>query len=225
MLQLLFSAVLALSPTQGQDTPPDAKAIEAAVAELKTAFEKGKPPDRVIAIEKAARVVDGSVIAWVAKGLKVSEATVQDAAVEALRFMKHPDALEALHDCAKRDKKLQKEPEAYSKLIKAIGQHGSTRSIEILAEGGITSYDYNVVEARILSLANIRSEKSVEQLIGTMRTAGREKVAPHMAAFRMALMRLTGADEGLSQDAWSSWWNEHKKDFVVNATPPPTTKT
>lgn len=226
MLSLLITAVLTLSaPAQAAQTPPPtAEEIKAAVAELNDAFVKGKTPERVQAIQKNARIVDAKVIECVAKGLKDDDALVLDAAIEALRFMKHPDALDALQATVKREKRLEKLPESRAKLFKAIGQHGSPKSIALLADNLFSTQDYKVIEARVLGLANIRDKQSVEQLIGLMRVAGRDKVQPFMAHFRMALMVLTSVDQGVSQDSWMSWWNAHKDDFSVAATPPPLPK-
>jgi HEAT repeat protein len=221
MLSLLAACLLALAPLQ--EPPPDAKAVEKAVVELETAFTKGKTPERIAAIENAATLADPAVIARIARGLKDADATVQAAAIEALRYLRHADALEALHELAKRDKKLQKDPEQYAKLLKAIGQHGSPSSIPVLAEGGLTP-DANLTRARLLALANIRDKAALEQLMTLMHAAGRDKVDEHMQAFQLALIRLTGADHGTSQDAWTAWWNEHKKTFEVSAEPPLLTK-
>jgi hypothetical protein len=221
MLSLMLSAVLSLAAApQEAKAPPTAEEIKVAVTELTDAFTKGKAPDRVIAIQKNARVVDAKVIEVIAKGLKDSETSVLDASIEALRFMQHPDALDALQSAVAREKRLEKMPETFSKLLKAIGQHGSPRSIALLADNALSSPDYKVIEARLLGLANIRDKQSVEQLIGLMRVAGREKLQPYMATFRLALMQLTGVDQGLSQDGWMGWWNDHKKDVAIPAVAP-----
>lgn len=231
MLSLLLSAALTLAASAhvaqaqtAQTPPPTAEEIKAAVAEINDAFIKGKTPERVQAIQKNARIVDAKVIECVGKGLKDGDVLVLDAAIEALRFMKHPDALDALQAAVKREKRLEKLPESLAKLFKAIAQHGNPKSIPLLADGVFSLQEYKVIEARVLGLANIRDKQSVEQLVALMRVAGREKVQPYMGHFRIALMLLTGVDQGVSQDTWMSWWNNHKDDFTVAPTPPPLPK-
>jgi hypothetical protein len=41
-----------------------------------------------------------------------------------------------------------------------------------------------------------------------------------MENLRVALMVLTGVDQGTSQDAWMAWWNDHKKTLEISPTPP-----
>jgi hypothetical protein len=213
MLHVLALIALALPPLQSP--PPDPAAVRTAVAQLKEAFEHGKAPDRVIAIEKSAGLVDAGVIEWVAKGLKDGEKSVQTAAIEMLRHLRHADALAALLGTFERDKKLQKDAELYVKLVKAIGQHASPAAAEKLAAGGVDGSPGPVIEARILAVANVRTPQAVEILIGMLRSAGRERVAPYLGTFRLALMRLTGDDAGHSEEAWIEWWNEHKKDLKI----------
>jgi hypothetical protein len=221
----LLAPLLVLLLAAPQDPPegegaPDPKAIAAAaVAELDAAFLKGKTPERIGAIEKAARIADAGVVQRVAKGLDDADPKVQSAAIEALRVTDHADALAALHSTAKTNKKLRKDPELHAKLLKAIGQHGSVSSLPVLADGGLGG-ENAVVDARILGLANIRSKRSLEELVNLMRVADRGRVEQFMPCFRLALMRLTGADQGTSIDKWIAWWNENKKDFAVAEEPP-----
>jgi hypothetical protein len=230
MLHLLLTALLTFAPaaqTPPTTPPPDPAAVKAAVAELTQAFAKGKSPERIEAITKNSKVVDAAVVKCIVKGLSDDDMKVQGAAIDALRYMQHPDAFTALQDLLKRDKtekKIEKDVELYTKLIKAIGQHGNKASVPLLAENVFGSTEYKVAEARVLALGNIRAKESVEELIGMMRTAGREKVQPYMQTFRMSLMVLTGVDQGASQDSWTTWWNEHKGDFKVPAAAPPLPK-
>jgi hypothetical protein len=220
MLKLVLTAAMALSPLPQEPNVPEQAEIEAAVTRLREAFKGGDAAERVRAIEAATAVLDGTVIAWIGKGLRDSEPTVVTAAVESLRFMDHPDALECLHGLYKRDKKLRKNEEMLVRLLKAIGQHGSRLSIPILNDSPFSSPYAKVVQARILGLANIRDKDSLEALMGLMRLAGRNQIQNHMRSFRLALMVLTGTDEGRSQDAWVSWWNDNKRALVVDPKPP-----
>ena len=229
MLNFVLTALLTLAPAaqEPQVAPPEPALVKSAVTEITLAFTKGKSPERIEAITKFAKVVDASVIKCIVKGLSDSDAKVQGAAIDALRYMQHPDALTALQDALKRDKtekKFEKDVDLCTKLIKGIGQHGSKDSIKLLADNALGGSEFKVFEARILSLGNIRAKESVEELLALMRTMGREKMQPYMATFRMSLMVLTGADQGVSQDTWMTWWNEHKGDFKVAASAPPLPK-
>jgi hypothetical protein len=37
---------------------------------------------------------------------------------------------------------------------------------------------------------------------------------------RVALMTLTGVDQGLSPELWEAWWRNNKKGFQIPAKPP-----
>jgi HEAT repeat protein len=223
LLTLLFGAALLQGPTP--PAPPDPEKIKAAVARLEEAFTKGKSPERIQALEAAVPLLDAKVIEWVRKGLRDSDPAVVQRALESLRFMRHPDALEALHDYYRRERaKLRKDDELLGRVLKAVAQHQSAKSIDVLADDPWGNTSNAVIEARILGLGNIRAVESVEALLGLMRVAGPLKVQPHMNDFRLALVVLTGSDQGNSQDAWMKWWNDHKQGFQVAAKQAPMAK-
>ena len=223
MLNLLIAASLVALPSvqdpEPQPSPPDPEVLEKALEELEQAFEEGEAADRIAAMEAHRKVLDPEVIAWIAKGLKDKDPKVQAAAIGTLRFQPHPEALKALHELYKRDKKLRKDDQLTAKLLKAIGQHGSPDSIDVLTDDVSENRTMGCVQARILGLGNIRSEESVEELMGLMKKAGRWKIQHVMEEFRLALCHLTGADRGESQEAWQAWWNDNKKTFEVAARP------
>lgn len=204
-------------------SPPSADAVKSAVAELKQAFAKGKPEERVSAIERAAPLAAPEVVEWIAKGLKETDAKVQGAALEALRHNPHPDALAALLGTLERDKKLAKHPELGTRLVKAIGQHRSAAAVEKLASLGLDG-EATVVDARILAIANVRSVRSVELLIELARGASEEKVAPRAGTLRLALARLVGEDLGPSRQRWQQWWSDSRKTLELPEPPPPMSK-
>ena len=78
-----------------------------------------------------------------------------------------------------------------------------------------------VVRARILGLAQIRTPASVEELFSIMRKTDRRRVQPHMGDFQLALVVLTGVDHGTDLDRWIGWWNESKKTLQVAEKPSP----
>jgi hypothetical protein len=194
--------------------------VEQAVTALKLVFEKGAPADRRAAIVEHAQVVEPKVIALFAKALKDSDPQVRDAAAQALRFARHPDALTALQEALKRELKTGKLGDERVRLIKCVGQHQSASSIPLLVDDPFRHSDGRVLEAQVYALANTRTPKALEELIGMLRTASREKVQPHMHVFRLALIVITGVDQGLSQDAWMAWWNDNKQRISIPAQMP-----
>jgi hypothetical protein len=208
---------------EGQDDPPlpSKEQIDEAVLDLKKAFDSKETADRIAAIERRSDVLSSQVVEWIAKGLKDQERDVRMAAIQALRWMEHPAALEALHDLYGRDKKLRKDEELHEALLKAIAQHGSVTSIAILSETSSKDATHKIVQARILGLGRIRNPQAVEALFQLMKSQGRHRVQPYMDHFRLSLLVLLGDDHGgKSQDAWLRWWNEHRKELVVAPQPP-----
>jgi hypothetical protein len=219
MFTTLPTLVLALVHLAQAPAPADPQRVKDAVAELQKAFKEGDAPDRIRAIEHGSEVVDAQVIDWIARGLR-DQAEVQKSAIEALRWMDHPEALKPLVETARRDKRLQKDAALHAALLRAIGQHPNVSSIDVLADDMWSDPDHGVIQARILALGRIRSPAAATALIGMMKVAGPNKIQPFMEDFRMSLMVLTGADQGQSQDLWLRWWNENKGKLKIEATPP-----
>lgn len=218
MLTALVAAVLTFA---AQDEPPqsvDPKRLEAALAELEQAFDKGTEQDRVAAMQRHGSIPDPDVVGWVERGLRDHEAVVRDAAIDTLRFQEHPSALKALEGAYRRDgKRIRKDDVAvYAALIKAIGQHGDPGSIGLLTDDIWEVRDHAVLQARIFSLGNVRDAKSVDALFGLMKSGGRDRIQPIMGDLRTSLLVLTGADQGESQDLWIAWWNDNKRGLEVS---------
>jgi len=222
---LLLAGLFAAAPVQDKkdDKPElDPKRIEAAVAELEAAFKDGKSADeRVAAIKKNYEVTDARVASAIEKGLKDKELAVQTAAVDALGRMPHPDALAALHKFYKSEvKRLRDDDKLMPLVIQSVGRHGSESSIELLSDDLFMQRTFPAIKARVWSLGNIRSKKSVEALFGMMNKAGTQKVNDYMQMFRVALWRLTGTDNGPDCQMWLAWWRDHEKDFEMSKEPP-----
>lgn len=202
-----------------QDEKPSAKEQIASVcATLTKALDKSASvEDGVRALRAAAEVVDARVIEVIdTKGLRHVDPAVRDAAVEVLGRMDHPDALKALHDALKRDKKeLQVAPPRYANLLRAIARHGKESSIPDLVEDAFQSSDHQLVTARILGLAHIRSPKSVDELLQLLRSSHRSWEGSQMPDFRLALAVLTGADKGTDRQLWINWYGDHKAKIAV----------
>lgn len=202
----------------------DEAKIKAAVTELDRAFSDGGTPERILAIERASLYGDPTVIERIAKGLHDKDLAVTKSAIEALRFQKHADALKALHDAARRESRIKKDEELYAWLLRAIGQHGSPGSVDLLADDVWSVLDARVIQARILSLGRIRTKASLDKLVELMRLAGPNKIQPFMEHFRISLMVLTGADQGTSQEGWMRWWNDKGSRVAVADKPSPLPK-
>jgi hypothetical protein len=217
MHALLLTLALALLPQEKKEERPlpTPEEVKATIAALDKAWQEGTKEDRVAAVKRASEVVHADVIARVAKALRDKEVDVQGAAIEALRFMEHPNALDALHEAYRRETKLRDNEERGATLLKAIAQHGQERSIALLAESPFETPSYTMTRARILGLGHVRSVKSVEALMAMMQLTGRGKADAFMEDFRLALVLLTGADQGTSRELWQRWWNDNKKTFTV----------
>ena len=223
MLSPFLLAVSLLLPAARQDEdhrPPDPERVKSAVQDLREAFSKGDAAARIQAIEASSELLDPEVIAGIDKGLRDEDENVRAAAVTAFRTMDHPAALKALHQELERNKKLELASDHVVSVIKAIGEHGSNESVAVLTKDLFSYGDHKVITARILALGNIRTTASVEALFDLMKLAGPRKVQPYMSEFRLALLVLTGADQGPSQELWVRWWNDHKKELTVLPEPP-----
>lgn len=196
-----------------------AEAVKAALAELRAALARGKSEERVAAIEKAAGTKDASVVEPIAKALGDGDPAVQGAAIEALRGLQRKEALAALVGALERDKKLAKDAELSARLVKAIGAYGDAAAVEKLAAAGIDGA-HGVVEARILSIANVRSVRSVELLVELARGTADDKVGAHSETIRLALARLVGEDLGTARERWLGFWSERKKTLAIAAQAP-----
>jgi uncharacterized protein len=220
MLHPILALFLCL-PLVLQDPPkeqkPDAAAVKAAVTQLDEAFTKGKSPERIAAIQAAASLADAEIVKRIAKGLSDSDQQVQMAAVEALRFMGHPEALKALEEGWKRNRKDIKDDTALAAAyLQAIGQYGSPSSIDLLADKPFDTKNYPCIRARLMGLANIRKNESVEKIIGMLNMVGTWKSDDYMDDVRIALYRLTGVDNGKDPLQWQNWWRDNKKSFQVS---------
>lgn len=215
MLDLYFTLALTLAPVAQKPAPPDAQRVKTVVAELEKSLKSGSKEEKSKAIQSSAEVPDADVAKALGKGIADKDLDVQRSAIEALRWMEHPAALEELLDAARTRKELRKEPTAYAALLRAIGQHGNPKAIDALKDDLWSVVESSVVEARILGLGNVRDKRSVEALMDLMKVAGPNRIQNVMPSFRLALARLTGVDKGQSQQMWQDWWNDNKGKFTL----------
>jgi hypothetical protein len=217
MLALAFAALLALAPqTPDKPAAPETARVQAAITQLEAAFKGAKATERVAALQGAAGLADPKVIALVAKGLKDREPTVELAAIDALGRTAHADALAALTAFYTAEKKnLRKDVEGLPRLLVAIARHANVDTLPIFLDDVQGQLQSKTVTARILGLANIRSTRSIDALFELMKAMGFIEQHTYAEDLRLALMVLTGEDQGRSIDAWQAWWSEHSKTFKV----------
>ena len=218
-----------LAPLAAQDKPRDAKEAAPAVSAeqaaaaaktLKEALASAEIPARVNALREAG-AVDHDEVARVAGGaLTEKDESVRIAAAQALGGMTCKESLIALHRGAEKEKNV-KDSKVAAALFKAIGQHADPSSISVIVNEPLKNMDADVVRARVFALGNIRSKKSVEELMQLMLlgnpTPGQDSA--YMPTFRVALARLTGTDQTTNKDLWQTWWRENKARFEVAAEP------
>jgi hypothetical protein len=227
MIPLLITALLMVpaaqdkapekGPAKGaQQAAVDPKRAQAAIAELDLAFKGGQSADRIQAIQKNTDVVDAGVIERIAKGLKDKDVAVKQAAIEALGRMRHPDSVKALTAFYQADKKALTADEAtFPLLLKALGRLGDPSSVAILSDSPFSSKNFPSIQARLYGLGNIRTIESVDALVGFMKLGSERDFQALMGEWRVALVHLTGADNGDSIQLWQKWWREKKKDFKL----------
>jgi hypothetical protein len=220
MLNLLALLALNLPGLGVEALQADPQRAKSAAAELERAWKSESAGDRVRAIQANGNVPDAEVLKLVARGLRDKEVEVQRAAIEALRWVGHPDALKELQALARDEKAFEKDPLLYAALLRAVGQYGSASSIRILGDDLWSVQEQHVLQARILGLGRIRTRESLERLLDLMKVAGLQRIEALMPDFRLALVVLTGADQGNSQPGWQNWWNDHRALLKIAQQPP-----
>jgi len=219
MLSLLLAVPLVLCQDDSVQVP-DPKLVAETVERLEKALKSGEKREKTGALDEAGKVLAPEVVKAIARGFKDSDPEVKQATIQALRWMDHPDALGTLHRTFKTDRAIKKDEELQASLLKAIGQHASVSSIDLLADDVFGTIEYGPIRARLLGLGRIRSKESVEALIGLLKSTNQRTVDRYSGDFRLSLMVLTGTDQGPNSTAWIRWWNEHRKEFEVSAERP-----
>jgi hypothetical protein len=226
----LFVTLLLAAPALSQDEPeqapkgPSPEQIEAAVKQLEVDFGSKDVAVRLGAAKEARKTSCEEVAKALAKyGLRDKEINVKQAVIDSLGHILVPAGLEALLDHGNRAKReLEDDPTTHTLLIKSIGRHDAEDAIPYLTKDLFSARDRRVVQARILSLARVRSMDSVEALISMSRKAGgRRGNSRHGNDLRLALCVLTGVDNGAQSSKWNDWWNDNKKTLEISKDPAP----
>lgn len=218
------------SPAPPAPVVPAASAAELS-QQLKEALGGSDEEAQVEALAAAHGVGDKALAREVARALRSKESAVRQAAVLALGRMPVPEALDALHDTLERDRRLKDDEALFALTLREIGRHGEARSVKVLLDDPFRWLTVASGTARLMAVANIRSPESVEGLISTGKKVGSgggrggtqsEIVAGLRPAFRVAMVVLTGHDEGPGAGlAWERWWKETgKKAGIAKERPP-----
>lgn len=219
------TGTVATDEEEEQQKGPTEEEVEAAVARVEKALDEGSFEDKVKALIEVRGVHHADVVKAVEKAIKDDAKEVRVAAIESLGYLRVDSALKELTSLTRKKKFTEDEDTAVA-LYKAIGRHGDKKSLKVLEDDILNSTEA-VLRTRILSIARVRHDDSVEALIGIMnkirgRDGGgkggpgeRKENIPHMQQFRLALHVLTGADAGLDRRDWQSWWNDNKHDLDV----------
>jgi len=218
MLATLLALCL-FATQEGTAEKPALRAEDVArvAASLDEAFDSCEVKGIQLALEAARAVPHADVVRGVVRGLGDERAEVKLATLQALRWLDHPDALEALHRAAK-ERRLMKEPELALAVLRGIGQHAQPRSIAVLAHDPFQPGDTMCVRARLFGLARIRTSEGLEAVLGILAAvgpAGQRLIHGRMGDARLALIILTGVDQGHSPDLWEARWRENKKPFRI----------
>ena len=142
---------------------------------------------------------------------------VSDAAVDTLGRMRHPASTAALTGYYKSNRKALTDDEArLAELLKSIGRLGDPKGVDTLIDKPFSATSYPVIRARFLGLGNIRDTKAIEGLVSIASKVGNRDLDRYMADIRLALVQLTGEDQGDDPRQWGAWWRQNKKGYEVS---------
>jgi hypothetical protein len=220
---LLCSLLLVLPQEPEKEKGPDPVKVAEASAALEAAYRTHDMKALQAALESTHSLPDPGLVKQVARCLADDRREVKLATLQALRWIDHKDALDVLHRALK-----EKDWGANSEIgiahLRAIGQHADPSSIAILSRDPFTPDDAPCLRARIFALANVRTTAALEAILEIMGVsaggAQGRRVGVVMKDVRVALILLTGVDQGLAPELWERWWRENKKGFRMASEPP-----
>ncbi len=198
----------------------EAKAKEA-VRVLGQGLKSKLAPERIAALTEAAEVNHPKVVAAIAKALADKEPDVSRAALELLGGAGDPSAVGELKKYARRARKaLSKNPDRMALVIRSVGFHEDAESMDWLLQDALTSEQRIVRQARLFSVARMRSETALESIFAAMAKSDPRHLRSRMRELRVTLIWLTSKDLGEDPDAWNDWWRKNRKGFKVPKAPP-----
>ncbi len=208
---------------------PTKDQVAAAVEDLRLAFNSKDEARIVAAVQANAPILDKRVVHEIARGARSRSHYVRLISIQTLGWTKYKAALKQLHRILRREKKLHKTDEVvFAELLKAIGRHGDPSSVAVLTKSPFKGLTLASGRARILGLANIRTNESLEELVkGTQlaggsvprswRPMGQKRFTRE---FLLALRILTGLEMPGNLEMWRQWYRKNKKSFDVSAVRP-----
>ncbi len=203
---------------------PDAATVKAAVKGLTEAHKSKDVDERAVAIEEFGGVSSPAVTRLLGKALRDREKRIRLEAIDALGWSHDKSALKQLHRLYRRNKKLRDDETEFTHLLKAIGRHRDKSSVDVLIDSPFKGLTIATGQARIFGIGNIRTKEAIATLIqamslgggnprGNSRGAGEQRF---MVDARIALLVLTGIDNGTDKDAWTQWWRKAKKKYKIS---------
>jgi hypothetical protein len=212
-----FPAAAPLAPLVQDEGGVSKERVEAALEALEAAAKGDDAAAYATAIRASADALDERVIDAVAKALKSKQAEVSGAAIDTLGRMRHPESTRALTGFYKSHKKALTDDEPQlAELLKAIGRLGDPKGIDTLIDSPFSAKSYPVLRARLLGLGNIRDAESIEGLVSLASKVGERDLENYMSDIRLALVQLTGEDQGDDPRQWGAWWRDAKKGYAVS---------
>lgn len=212
-LVLLFAPVA--SHALAED-PQAAKTVE----QLDTIAKKGKGSEveYANALHAAINVPDPKVAHAVARALRNDDPRIERVAADALGRMKCDEALTELHTYYEYAKgKKPRDEKTFAELIRAIGRHGSMKSLAILSEEttGMGPFDHDAYIARLFSIGHVRDKAAIDKLVSGRQPIGDGLKAEYFEEFHIALCVLTGQNRGTRYLDWKDWWEANRNTFVM----------
>jgi len=209
------------------ENPPEAD-VDAAVEALQTDVKGGDEIAAIDSVTKLGLLLSPEAVRALAALHRSRSTAVTVAAIEALGYMPMKEAVKALNRLYVSVPRLRDDEYMLPVLLKAIGRHGDASSLTVLTDKPLKNLTRASGTARILGIARIRQNDSIEALTKAMTLGGgdgrrRSGVvgAPRFGQeFRVALAMLTGQDLGASKTAWIEWWRDAKKTFKVEPQAP-----
>ncbi len=170
---------------------------------------------RVDGVLAAKSVQDPKLVPALVKLLKDENRDVRFAAAEVLGTRESEDqkkkASEALAARIRWLDKAESDTEMLV-VVKALHKLAQPNAIEALLDGVHDDSDHDVVEARVMAVANIPCADAIERLIDYMSRRRRDG-SGIPALFAKALTFATGERGANDPDVWRKWWKEHKATF------------
>ena len=217
---LVLGAPAFVQERRAEPQTPSEQAVDQAIERLRQAFVIKDSAKQIEALNGVARVPHPDVVKAAEPGMTSKYPEVRRATIELLGAMRDPAALKRLLRHAKKSKRdLAKDADMHVLVTKAIGRHGSPLALKFLGDGMLNARTPNVIQARILSIGQIRDRDAVAILLKQMKASDYRKVQNLMPHFQLALMRLTGHDAGSNPTLWQTWWRSLPKDWQVAPEP------